>query len=112
MYEANPKMFRANPLKFIIYAIPIGIPLLFWFLQCKACRVKVENGELLIEKGLLSKDRTEIKISNIRTVKMKQSLFQRMLGTGDIEVYTAGDSPEAAAQDMPRPSELRDLLKN
>jgi uncharacterized membrane protein YdbT with pleckstrin-like domain len=112
MYSANPVMFRANPIKFIIYTLLLGIPLLIWFLQCKSCKVEVKNGELLIEKGLLNKDRTELKISNIRTVKMKQSFFQRLFGTGDLEIYTAGDKPEATAKDMPRPNELRGLLKN
>ena len=47
---------------------------------------------------------------DIRTVKIKQSFFQRMFGTGDLDIYTAGDSPEAVLMGLQDPHEIKSLL--
>lgn len=116
-YEANPPMFRNNPLGFILSILLIAVYgvglliLLVWFLKCKATKLVIENNEILWEQGLLTKQRTELHTSKVRTVKVKQSLMQRMFGTGDIELYTAGDFPEVVLAGMPQPMELRSLIK-
>ena len=116
-YEANPPMFKNNPLGFIISIVLIPafglglLILLVWFLKCKSTKLVIENNEILWEQGLLSKKRTELHTSKVRTVTVKQSLMQRMFGTGDIELYTAGDSPEVVLAGMPQPMELRSIIK-
>ena len=116
-YEANPPMFKNNPLGFIISIVLIPafglglLILLVWFLKCKSTKLVIENNEILWEQGLLSKKRTELHTSKVRTVTVKQSLMQRLFGTGDIELYTAGDSPEVVLAGMPQPMELRSIIK-
>jgi uncharacterized membrane protein YdbT with pleckstrin-like domain len=43
-------------------------------------------------------------------VRVNQSLFQRIFGTGDVEIFTAGDDPEITAKGMPDPNEIRELI--
>jgi uncharacterized membrane protein YdbT with pleckstrin-like domain len=50
-----------------------------------------------------------MKLSSIRSVRIKQSLFQRLFGTGDISIFTAGDAPELIADGMPDPARVREL---
>ena len=45
-------------------------------------------------------------------MRVNQTLFQRMFGTGDIEIYTAGDAPEVTLRGMPDPHRIRELLGN
>jgi uncharacterized membrane protein YdbT with pleckstrin-like domain len=71
----------------------------------------ITDSEILFEQGLLSKDRSEINFSSIRTVKVKQSFFNRIFGTGTVELYSAGDSAEVLATGMPDPNKIRDLIK-
>ncbi|MBL3591861.1 MAG: PH domain-containing protein [gamma proteobacterium endosymbiont of Lamellibrachia anaximandri] len=85
---------------------------LVWHLQNKASKLIVTDKEVLFEKGLLSKERSEVNISSVRTVKVKQSFFNRIFGTGTVELYTAGDSPEIVAAGMPDPNKIRELVKN
>jgi uncharacterized membrane protein YdbT with pleckstrin-like domain len=47
----------------------------------------------------------------VRTVRVKQSLLQRLLNAGDIEVYTAGDVPELVIRGMPDPEAIRNHIK-
>ena len=110
-------MFKNNPIGFIIslLLIPVfGIGLLIllgWHLQNKASKLTVNENEILYEKGLLSKERSEVNISSVRTTKVKQSFFNRIFGVGAIEIYTAGDSPEINAVGMPDPNRIRELIK-
>lgn len=116
LYTANPVMFRNNPLLFILalILIPVGVGLiifLIWYLINKSTKLSVTATHILFEKGLLSKERSEIDLDSIRTVKVTQSLFNRMFNVGTIELYTAGDTPEIVAKGMPDPNGLREIVR-
>lgn len=85
--------------------------LLRWWLACLVDRLEIHPNEILWTHGLLAKHFTEINISSIRTVQVRQSLLQRMLGAGDLVIYTAGDEPELAVRGLPRPHEIRDHIR-
>ena len=116
LYQSNPPMFRNNPVWFVIsiLLIPvfgIGIIILIaWYISTKAQTLTVTSEDLLYERGILSKSRSELRLSSIRSVRVHQSLFQRMFGTGDIEIFTAGDTPEVTATGMPDPNRVRELV--
>lgn len=117
LYDEHPVMFKNNPLGFILALIlclvGIGIIiLLVWHLKNKSSRLMVTKAEVLLEQGLLSKERTELSVQSIRTVKVKQSFWNRIFGTGTIELYTAGDQPEIVATGMPEPNRVRDIIKS
>ncbi|MBU2884419.1 PH domain-containing protein [Gilvimarinus agarilyticus] len=116
LYAANPVMFKNNPLGFIatliLCLVGIGfIIFLVWHLKNKSSRLVVTDEDVLFEQGLLSKERSELNIKSIRTVKVKQSFWNRVFGTGTIELYTAGDSPEIVAKGLPDPNTVRDIIK-
>ncbi len=87
------------------------ILLLIWYLQTKSTKLTITNKDILLERGLLSKNRSEVSIKSIRTVKVKQSFFNRVFGVGAIELYTAGDLPEIDVKGMPNPNKVRDIIK-
>lgn len=117
LYSEHPVMFKNNPLGFILclILIPVGglglLIMLTWHLKNKASKLSVNNNEILFEKGLLSKERSEVNLSSVRTTKVKQSFYNRIFGVGTIEIYTADDSPEIIASGMPDPNKIRELIK-
>jgi uncharacterized membrane protein YdbT with pleckstrin-like domain len=116
LYDAHPPMFKNHPFGFLlsIVLIPLGIGiliLLWWHLQNKSSRLIISDNHVLYEKGLLSKERSEIDIDSVRTVKVKQSFFNRLFGTGIIELFTSGDHPEIVARGMPDPNRVREIIK-
>ena len=117
LYSASPVMFKNNPILFVIclgLILFFGIGLLIlaiWYLQNKASKLSITEGEILYEKGLLSKTRSEININSVRTTKVTQSFFQRMFGVGSIEIFTAGDTPEIVASGLPNPNKVREIIK-
>ena len=116
LYSEHPVMFKNNPIKFIftLILIPVfglGIIIfLIWHIKNKSSKLIVTNTLILYEKGLLSKERCEVKIGSVRTIKVKQSFIHRIFGTGNIEIYTAGDKPEFIALGMPEPNKIRDFI--
>ncbi|MCW8869580.1 MAG: PH domain-containing protein [Proteobacteria bacterium] len=117
LYSENPVMFKNNPLGFIASVILIAafglgiIILLVWYLKTKSLKLTVTEHDIVLEKGLLSKEHSEINIDSIRTIRVSQSFFNRIFGVGKIEIFTAGDNPEVVATGMPEPNRVRELVK-
>ena len=114
--EFSPPMFRNAPFTFIFYLILIPIfglgiiLLLIWLIQAKTTRMVIDGEDLLYEQGVLSKQRAQLRTESVRTVTVNQSLGQRIFGTGDVDVYTAGDDPEVRLRGMPNPADIRERL--
>lgn len=116
LYSSNPSMFKNNPVGFLlaILLIPVGfglILLLIWHIQNKSSKLSISHSQILYEKGLLSKERSEISLSRVRATRLKQSFLNRMLGVGTIEIFTSGDKPEITAKGMPEPDLILDLIQ-
>ena len=109
-YQANSAFFRSRPFQFVFFGWLI-FPLIHWYLESLANKVTIAEGQLLYERGIFSKDRTEIQLSSIRTVKIYQSLINRIFGVGTVSVFTSGDMPEVVLEGFPKPSLLRESLK-
>lgn len=110
-------MFRNHPVGFVLalFLIPvfgIGIVvLLLWYLQSKATKLVITDAEILLERGLLSKERIEVNMASVRSTLVYQSFVNRLMGVGSVKVYTAGDAPEIMVNGMPDPNRIRDLIK-
>ena len=113
MYSRHPTMFKGNPLGFIgcillIPALGLGLfILLWWWLSARNTKFTIDEKEIRYESGILNREHSEISKLSIRSVKVKQSLLNRMFGVGTVEIYTAGDTP---VDRMTGPSR-RDVLR-
>lgn len=81
--------------------------LLIWFVKTKMDHLVIKADEIVWTHGLLSKQYTEIAQTSIRTVRVQQSILQRLMGAGDVLIYTAGDMPEVLIRGLPEPEKLR-----
>jgi len=87
------------------------LTLMSWYVRTKTDRLVISDDEIVWTHGLLSKGYTEINMSSVRTTHITQTLTQRILNTGDIEIYTSGDNPELVVKGLPNPAEIRRLIK-
>jgi len=111
-YSTSPAVFRSQPVLYIIMVllIPmlIGIlGLIYLYLDARATKLTVGNSNVSHSFGLFSKDRRECRLSDVRTVRVYQSLINRMFNVGTIEVFTAGDQPEMAVSGIPSPNDFK-----
>jgi len=116
VYEAHPAMFRAHPFWFILFVLLIAafgiglLILLYWYIKTRATALTVTQHELMYERGILSKDRLSVSLRHVRSVEVKQSFVNRILGVGTIQISTAGDEPEFTVKDLPDPHEIREAI--
>ena len=111
LYDEHPAMFRAHPFLFILLLISIVglLAIGVWWLRAKGERLALSDREVLMERGLLAKQRTEIALSSIRSVRITQSFGQRIFDVGNVELFSAGDIAEIAIKSMPRPGRIRNI---
>lgn len=87
------------------------LQLLVWWVTARADHLEITPDELLWTHGLLSKQYTEINMASVRTVRVSQTLFQRIMNAGDVTIFTAGDTPELVVRGLPDPGQIRELVK-
>ena len=83
-----------------------------WWIATRSDRLRITDDELLWTHGLLNKEYTEVSLDSVRTVRVTQSLFQRLVGAGDVAIFTTGDLPELVVQGLPEPDRIRELAKS
>lgn len=97
LYKDSPAMFRNRPVLFLVCCalIPVGIGLVVlfvWWLRCLATSLVITDRRVTLRRGLLSKDTNDVLIADIRNVKVRQNLLQRIFGVGTVAVSTSGQS--------------------
>ena len=66
---------------------------------------------IIIEKGLLTKKRDEIRLYRIRDVSTKRNLWERLLGIGDITLFsTDANNPQFVIRNIRGSIKVADLL--
>ena len=74
-------------------------------------KYEITETRLIVEKGILTKRRDEIRLYRIRDIRTKRNLFERMIGIGDITVMSSDTShPEFQLRNIKQSSSVADLL--
>lgn len=87
------------------------LQLMLWWLSTRTDRLVITDDELLWTHGLLSKEYTEINMASVRTVRVTQSLLQRVMDAGDVTIFTSGDAPELMVRGLPEPNLIREFVR-
>lgn len=72
--------------------------------------LRLEEGHLTLESGFLSRTRRTVDLAKIQDVTVKQTLGQRLLGTGDLALESAGESGMMQMRNVDRPREIADTI--
>jgi uncharacterized membrane protein YdbT with pleckstrin-like domain len=112
LYDEHPAMFGNHPFLFTLLAITIvGFVVIgLWSLVVRTERLAVGERDVLLERGFIAKQRVQVSRDSVRAVRVSQGIMQRLLGVGDIEIFTGGDYPEIAIRGLPRPNDVREML--
>jgi len=68
---------------------------------------------LLIEKqGMITKDREEIELYTVKDINVKQSMKDKLMKVGDIEIISADEStPKLVLKRIKDPHDIREILR-
>ncbi len=70
----------------------------------------VGGGKLRYETGMLSKTTRTMDLTKIQDVRVQQTLWQRMLGIGNIAVETAGETGGLTMANIDQPQTVADYI--
>jgi membrane protein YdbS with pleckstrin-like domain len=68
------------------------------------------NERLIRRSGILSRAGLEIPLENINDVRFTQSVFERLLRSGDVVVESAGEQGQSRFADIPEPEDFHSLV--
>jgi uncharacterized membrane protein YdbT with pleckstrin-like domain len=94
----------------------LAIPLIFFWppvkmhIGRKLITMRLSDGHLTIESGLLSNTRRTVDIAKIQDVTVRQSFGQRLMGVGDLMLESAGESGGMGIQNVDHPREIADII--
>ncbi len=68
------------------------------------------NERLIRRSGILSRAGLEMPLENINDVRFSQSIFERVLRSGDVLVESAGEQGQSRFADIPEPEDFHSLI--
>jgi uncharacterized membrane protein YdbT with pleckstrin-like domain len=97
-----------------LYAIPLVVflPPLKMHWGRSLITLRLQNDHLTLETGFLSRTRRTVDMAKIQDVTVSQTLTQRILGTGDLMLESAGESGRMSIRNLNRPRTIADAIIN
>ena len=68
------------------------------------------NERLIRRSGILSRAGLEIPLENINDIRFSQTIFERVLRSGDVLVESAGEQGQSRFADIPNPEDFHSLV--
>jgi len=117
LYREHPAMFRSRPALYVLFValclVGIGFLLfLIWWLRTLATTLVVTNRKTTLRTGLLSKNTDDVFHKDVRNIQVRQTLFQRILGVGNIGISSAAQADmEIVVQGIPNPCRVKEIIE-
>jgi uncharacterized membrane protein YdbT with pleckstrin-like domain len=70
----------------------------------------ITNERVIYRAGFISKRGKEIPLENINDVAFNQTVFERIFGTGDLLIESAGTHGQSRYKDIPKPEEVQTVI--
>ncbi|MCX6992538.1 MAG: PH domain-containing protein [Kiritimatiellaeota bacterium] len=87
------------------------IPLVIALWKQASLTLRVYPDRVVLETGLVSKRVVDLAITDINTVEISQSFFQRLCRIGDIKMATSGvEGYELVARGLPNPKRINEIV--
>jgi uncharacterized membrane protein YdbT with pleckstrin-like domain len=97
--------------------VPVGLVILgflAWFgwryLRWITTNFVVTSDRLIYRHGVLSKHGIEIPLDRVNTVFFRQSVFERVVGSGDLVIESAGEMGRQAFSNVRHPSAVQNEI--
>lgn len=135
LYQASPAMFRDDPVRFTLIvliatislvlpwfiiqtvALTIGImgmtifAMIAWWWKVIQVRVIITNSYIRVVRGIFDQSTTQIFLKDITKFNCTQSVWQRFMNTGRIEVSSSASSEtEIEIDSLPNPRDIMRII--
>ncbi len=95
-----------------ILAVLVGAALwlLGRYLRWATTRLVLTTSRIVERRGILARVSREIPLGAVSEIGLRRSLLERMIGTGDLLIESAGPDGVEVFSDLPRPAVIRDEI--
>ena len=70
----------------------------------------VTNERLIHREGVIAKNGIEIPLDRVQTIRFNQSIFERMMGAGDLLIESAGETGQNRFTDIRKPNVVQNVI--
>lgn len=96
------------PLSLTLFAAINGVKI---YLAWRRHLYVITDEEIYVRDGLLSREITQVPLDRVQNASFDQSLLERLLGFGDVHIFTAGSSTEDLTfESVPQPHHVAETL--
>jgi len=108
---ASMRDFLVNPVHWLLTLVTLGLYWLVVFITRYYTRYRLTSQRIIMESGLLGKRIDEIELFRVKDTRLHQSLVQRIVGLGDIEIISTDVSGSYRITMLPGAREKREQIR-
>jgi membrane protein YdbS with pleckstrin-like domain len=80
------------------------------YLRWVTTRLVVTNSRIIERRGILGRAGREIPLSALTDIGYRQSIFERIIGAGDVVIESAGKDGQEVFSDLPHPAAIHNQI--
>lgn len=98
---------------FLLCLLLIPIPFALWkWLETRNTVITLTDQRLKFTRGVFSKTTEDLELYRVRDTKFQQSFFERLVGLGEIELYSTDEtSPTVRLRYIPDAEAVREKMR-
>ncbi len=96
-----------------LFAVVVGVVLILiakGMIRWLTTAHVITSERVIYRSGFIAKQGTEIPLEVIQNVAFNQTLFERIFGTGDLMIESAGTHGQTRYKDIPKPEGVQSLI--
>jgi uncharacterized membrane protein YdbT with pleckstrin-like domain len=99
-------------LKFVVLGLLVvcALWLLSRYLKWITTNFAITSNRLIFRQGVFAKSGIEIPLERVNNVNFSQSIFERMLGAGDLLIESGGEDGQSRFTDIRHPDRVQNLI--
>jgi membrane protein YdbS with pleckstrin-like domain len=106
----NPPGWTNYPI--LIFALVPGLWLLGRFVRWRSYDVALTSTRILVRQGILGRDTVQLRLQRITEVNIRQTLIERMLGTGSLVIDVQGEDDSLTLEYMRKPAVVQRVINS
>jgi uncharacterized membrane protein YdbT with pleckstrin-like domain len=94
----------------LILLVGTAIWLVIRYLKWLTTNFVITSNRLIFRQGIIGKSGVEIPLERVNNVNFNQSMFERILGAGDLLIESGGEDGQQRFTDIRRPAQVQNLI--
>jgi uncharacterized membrane protein YdbT with pleckstrin-like domain len=94
----------------LILLVGTAIWLIIRYLKWLTTNFVITSNRLIFRQGIIGKSGIEIPLERVNNVNFNQSVFERILGAGDLLIESGGEDGQQRFTDIRRPAQVQNLI--